>query len=212
MFKQSPSASCPSACGCIAEDWRHFTRCPHPQRMQAWEAFIPILIAVTYRWTLDPSLRRVLLHLMAPFTSLMPIPIDSLPPEYTILLTTQQAIGVDSLLFGFFSEDWVRLQDQYLQARGLPCSENKATRAISSLILTLHEQCHTVWLLRNLHLHGTDPNNITSYKHLHLLAQIQELYDAIPNMMQHDRGILAYPMEGRRLQSTTTLTLSGPPI
>jgi hypothetical protein len=112
---------------------------------------------------------------------------------------------VDSLLFGFFSEDWVRLQDRYLRARGLPCSKNEATRAISSLILSFHEQCHTVWLLRNLHLHGTDPNNITSYKHLHLLAQIQELYDAIPDMMQHDREILAYPMEGRRLQSTTTL-------
>jgi hypothetical protein len=38
-----------------------------------------------------------------------------------------------------------------------------------------------------------------------LLAQIQELYDAIPEMMQHDRNLLAYPMEGQRLQSTTTL-------
>jgi hypothetical protein len=32
---------------------------------------------------------------------------------------------------------------------------------------------HSLWLLRNQHLHGTDPNNTTtSYKHLHLLAHI----------------------------------------
>jgi hypothetical protein len=71
--------------------------------------------------------------------------------------------------------------------------------------MTLHEQCHTVWLLRNQHLHGADPNNLTSYKHLHLLAQIQELYDARPHMMRHNRDLLSYPMDFRRLQSTATL-------
>jgi hypothetical protein len=42
-----------------------------------------------------------------------------------------------------------------------------------------HDQCHVVWLLRNQHLRDmTDPENTTSYMHSHLLAQIQELYDA----------------------------------
>jgi hypothetical protein len=71
----------------------------------------------------------------------------------------------------------------------------------------MHEQCHTVWLLRNQHLHGTDLNNTTSsYKHLHLLAQIQELYDTIPHMAHHDRAVFAFPMEFRRLQCTSALT------
>jgi hypothetical protein len=30
-FQQSPSASCPSASGCVDEDWVHFPRCPHRQ-------------------------------------------------------------------------------------------------------------------------------------------------------------------------------------
>jgi hypothetical protein len=34
-FNQSPTASCPSACGCIDEDWRHFPLCPHEQRRQS---------------------------------------------------------------------------------------------------------------------------------------------------------------------------------
>jgi hypothetical protein len=42
-FKQSPSAHCPSACGCVDEDGRHFLRCAHPQRLQAWDSFLPTL-------------------------------------------------------------------------------------------------------------------------------------------------------------------------
>jgi hypothetical protein len=123
-----------------------------------------------------------------------------------MLLTTQYSIGDDSLLFGFFSNDWVRLQERYLHARGLPSSKQESTRAIRSLIQLFHEQCHSVWLLRNQHLHGTDPANTTSYKHLHLLAQIQELYDAAPLMMTHDRDIFAFPRELRNLQSTSMIT------
>jgi hypothetical protein len=72
------------------------------------------------------------------------------------------------------------------------------------------KQCHTLcWLLRNQHLHGIDPNNnITSYKHLHLLAQIQELYDATPHMMWNDRDLFAFHREWLpmcSLQSTATL-------
>jgi hypothetical protein len=59
------------------------------------------------RWQLDPSLRRILLHMITPLTPADPIPIDNLPAEYTVLLTAQQSIGADSLLFGFFTDDWV---------------------------------------------------------------------------------------------------------
>jgi hypothetical protein len=156
------------------------------------------------RWHLDPSLRRVVLHLVSPLT-LSPIPIDGLDDEYAMLLETQQSIGEDSLLFGFFSTDWVRLQDRYLQAVGLPHALHEASRAIRSLMVSFHDHCHSVWLLRNEHLHGTDPRNSTSSKHLHLLAQIQYLYEAVPQMMSHDRDIFAFPFESRKLQSTSTL-------
>jgi hypothetical protein len=69
------------------------------------------------------------------------------------------------MLFGFFSTDWVRLQDRYLWAVGLHQLKHEALRAIRSLITAFHDQWHDViWLLRNEHLHGFYPNNTTSYK------------------------------------------------
>jgi hypothetical protein len=123
------------------------------------------------RWQVDPSLRRILLHMLVPLTTLSPIPLeDHLADEYMILLETQHSIGDDSLLFGFFSLEWTTLQDHYLTTLGLPRSKHEAARAMRSLALMFHDQCHVVWLLRNQHLHGTDPANTTSYIHSHLLA------------------------------------------
>jgi hypothetical protein len=206
-FGQSPSASCPSACGCPEEDWKHFLRCPHLQRKQAWTVFVPMLSSTMERWQLDPSLRRILLHMIVPLTTLPPIPLTDLADEYKMILTTQRLIGEDSLLFRFFSTAWVRLQDRYLKTLGLPSSRHEATRAVRSMILLCHEQCHSIWLLQNNHLHGTDPKNLTCYKkHLHLLAQIHELYEAVvPHMMQHDRPIFDFPFDCRKLQSTSIL-------
>jgi hypothetical protein len=104
-------------------------------------------------------------------------------------MATQRSIGEDSLLFGFFSTEWLRLQDRYLQTLGLPQSQHEASRVVRSLIIMVQDQCHGVWLLRNPHLlHGADPYNMTSYKHSHLLAQITELSEAAPHMMVDDRG------------------------
>jgi hypothetical protein len=154
---------------------------------------------------LGPVATPSCLHLVSPLTLSPPIPITALADEYSMLIETQQSIGEDSLLFGFFSTDWARLQDRYLQAVGLPRDPNEASRAIRSLIVAFHNHCHSVWLLRNQHLHGTDPKNTTSYKHIHLLAQIQDLYDAVPPMMSHDQAIFEFPLESKKLQSTATL-------
>jgi hypothetical protein len=129
-YKQSPSASCPSACGCTEEDWKHFSRCPHVQRRQAWTTFVPTVREIMERWHLDPGLHRVLLHLLVPLTSLPPIPLHHLPAEYTMVLMTQRSIGEDLLLFDLFSNDWVRLQHRYLRACGLPSFKQEAMRAI----------------------------------------------------------------------------------
>jgi hypothetical protein len=40
---------------------------------------------------------------------------------------------------------------------------------------------------------------------MHLMAQIQELYEAAPFMMLHARDVFAYPLEARQLQSTSVL-------
>jgi hypothetical protein len=156
------------------------------------------------RWEVDPSLRRILLHRISPLLTSPAIPLTNLADEYLMLLSTQRSIGEDSLLFRLFSTAWARLQDRYLRAAvGLPHQKYEAARAIRSLITAFHDQCHVVWLLRNQHLHGTDPQNTTLYKHLHLLAQICELYDTKQYMTAHDRDVLAtVPMAMSQKQAT----------
>jgi hypothetical protein len=81
--------------------------CPHEQRRQSWTAFTPSIAALMERWSIDPSLRRVVLYLLSPLTHGPTIPINNLSDEHSMLLTTQQSIGNDSLLFEFFSTEWV---------------------------------------------------------------------------------------------------------
>jgi hypothetical protein len=172
----------------------------------AWkESQLSLNVMAMNRWEMDPSLRRILLHMISPLLTSPEIPLTNLADKCIMLLTTQWSIGDDSLLFGCFSMDWARLQDPYLRVVGVTYQKDEASRAIRSLITAFHDQCHVVWLLRNQHLHGTDPQNATSYKHLHLLAQIRELYDAQQYMMAHDGNLLAFTFECRHLQSTATL-------
>jgi hypothetical protein len=115
QFRQSPSASCPSACGCPEEDWVHFLRCPHLQRKQAWTALlVPTLSSTMERWQLDPSLRRLMLHTIVPLNTLTPIPLNDLADEYRMLLTTQRSIGEDSLVI------WILFYRVGTAARPLP--------------------------------------------------------------------------------------------
>jgi hypothetical protein len=76
---------------------------------------------------------------------------------------------------------------------------------MKAFICNCHDFCHALGLLRNSHLHGKAPGASTSYKHLHLLAQIKELYDSAPHMLAHDCDIFSIPFDNRRLQSTRTL-------
>jgi hypothetical protein len=129
----------------------------------------------------------------------------NLASEYIILLEQQHALGPNSLFFGFLPTGWYTLQHRYLVARGLPRDKNQVDSWMKAFIRHCHDFCHALWLLRNSHLHGKAPGASTLYKHLHLLAQIGELYDSAPHMLAHDKDILSIPFETRKLQSTHTL-------
>jgi hypothetical protein len=131
--------------------------------------------------------------------------LQNLAPEYTALLQTQRDLGPNSVFFGFFVHDSLTLQDRYLKRRSLPRDRNQAASGINSLIQALLEQVHSVWLLRNEHLHGTDPLQQYSYKRLHFLAQVRELYDSAPLMLAGDLDILLMPFDRRQEQTTASL-------
>jgi hypothetical protein len=120
----SPVPSCPSHCG-EDEDWFHFIRCAHPERRQLWQEFHQTTMTLLEHWSVDPSLRRLVLALLAPFVSQQLPPMDNLAPEYTILLEQQHALGPNSLFFGFLPSGWYTLQHQYIVARDLPRDKNQ---------------------------------------------------------------------------------------
>jgi hypothetical protein len=192
-----------AAAGSIAIS--HFLRCPHRGRKQSWQEFKETLSSTFETWKIDPSLRRVLLFSVAKLDDSDPIPLDNLTDEYTMLMTTQDTIGSDSLLFGYFSPTWTFLQERYLRAIDQPVGHHQASRGIKAIITQTLEQCHCTWLLRNEHLHGTSPCQPHSYTHLHLLAQVTELYDTAPMMLVRDRDIFEVPLKDRRNQTKATL-------
>jgi hypothetical protein len=134
-----------------------------------------------------------------------PIPLDNLTDDYKMLMTTQDTVGSDSLLLGHSSPTWTLLQERYLRAIDEPVGHHQASRGIKAIITQTLEQCHCTWLLRNDHLHGTSPFQPYSCKHLHLLAQVTELYKAAPLMLMSDRDIFESPLEDRRNQTKATL-------
>ena len=132
-------------------------------------------------------------------------PGQQLTDEYAMLHTVQNSIGSNSLFFGFFSREWYTIQRRYLHVCLLPSNANQADNAINSLIIATLRQVHEIWLLRNAHLHGTDPLRKHSYVHFHLLAKIRELYECAPLVMTADQDIFSYPFDRRQEQSTAAL-------
>jgi hypothetical protein len=182
-----------------------FLRCAHPACVVLWRECSRTIAKTFDTGTIDPSLRRLVLYWLARLSDASPILLDNLGDEYSMLQTTQEAIGEDSILFGYFALKWVQLQERYLLARDLPRGWNQAAGGIKAVALQLLEQCHECWLLRNTHLHGTDPHNTCSYKHLHLVAQVTALYESAPLMLASDREIFEILIEARHLQTKATL-------
>jgi hypothetical protein len=175
-------------------------------RKHSWQEFAQTLSGTFETWKIDPSLRIVLLFAVAKLADSDPIPLDNLTDDYKMPMTTQDTIGSDSLLLGHFSPTWTLLQERYLRAIDEPVGHHQASRGIKAIITQTLEQCHhCTWLLRNEHLHGTSPFQPHLYKHLHLLAQVTELYEAAPMVLMSDRDIFEIPLEDRRNQTKATL-------
>jgi hypothetical protein len=71
-------------------------------------------MALLERWSVDPSLRRIVMVILAPFVARASPPLLALAPEYTILLEHQIALGPNSLFFIFLPPAWSTLQQRYL--------------------------------------------------------------------------------------------------
>ena len=157
-FQQSSTPRCPSQCG-ANETYHHFFRCPHPARtaqMQTLKSDLKVL-AASHR--LDPALTRILYSFLCQYIGDTPLPLPT-KASHLRLFQSQLALGPDSLLFGFFHQDWVPLQHEYLGLHNLPRGKNQVFLCIQSLIVQIFESWFHLWLLRNSHLHGTSAHNL----------------------------------------------------
>ena len=127
-------------------------------------------------------------------------------PDYAAMLcTTQLQIGPSSLHEGLLATGWVDAQFDFLERNNLPRRKNQASSVFKVLLTDLFNHTHECWLLRNTHLHVSNPLSHRCFKHRHLLQQIQALYDLAPKMLAKDREIFAFPIEARENHSTSRL-------
>ena len=196
-ISQSPSPLCPSSCGCT-ETRPHFLRCPHPDRIRHWRDFIPSLVSLAKTNKLDPYLRRLMLVFVDPLAGNVPPDITGLPSHYHDLLIRQQRIGPDSFLLGWLHTDWVQLQHQFLVARKLPHNHNQAFNSIGAILSLVLEQIHSLWLLRNTHLHGSTESTSPAYIRSHLLLQLEHLYAQREQCLHTDQHLFMPSLAWRR--------------
>jgi hypothetical protein len=125
--------------------------------------------------------------------------------RYQALFCSQRLLGTDSFMFGFFHQDWMHVQDDYLRFWGLRRNKNQAVTLMKLIASTIFGSLHELWFLWNSHLHDTEGTSLHSYKRSQLLHEIEELYDLAPSMLASDRSIFHYPLDKRKTHNTNQL-------
>jgi hypothetical protein len=87
----------------------------------------------------------------------------------------------------------------------LPHNKHQAATMLKHMISELWATVHSIWLSCNGNLHDNTPNQLHSYKCLHILAEIASLYEQAPHMLQPNYCIFNYPLVDRSHHSTASL-------
>jgi hypothetical protein len=205
-FKLSPSANCPSDCGCVAETEHHLLRCPHPDRKALHLHSLPALHTINNQHNADPWLRQILLSILSNFDPAITFNLTTLTPPYRALIRAQAALGADALFYGFFHRSWVALQHAYLKRLGHPRERNQARHLIELWGNHFQTAARAQWTARNSHLHDSDGSAIP-YARTLLLAEVRHIYSSHDRLLFHDRAAVyqSLTLEERLAFSTPRL-------
>jgi hypothetical protein len=203
-FHLSPSASCPSACGCPTETDTHLLRCSHPERRKIHSDSILEFRATFTKHNADPWLRQILLSILATFDPSITYTFAHFTQPYRELVAAQASLGPDALYYGFFHHSWVSLQNDYLRNTGRPRDRNQACLLVEQWAHLCQKTMRSQWAARNSHLHDSTPDD-PSYARTLLLAETRNIYSLSDRILFHDREAIyqAIPL-ANRLQFTTT--------
>jgi hypothetical protein len=205
-FGLSPSASCPSDCGCLEETDTHLLHCPHPDRQRLHSDLHLAIRSTPRKHNADPWLRQILFSLLSTAAAPIPFTLASLTLPYTDLIAAQSAMGPDSLFYGFFHHSWVSLQEAYLRNLGLPHDRNQARLLVEHWAHLFLNAARSQWNARNGHLHDSSPDAVPYARTLRL-AETRAIYNAKELLLFHDRDAIyqAVSLEDRLQFSTPRL-------
>jgi hypothetical protein len=163
----SPSASCPSECGCTEETDTHLLRWPHPDCLGIHSNLVSKL-----RDTSRAHNAEILSSILASFNPAIPYNLMALTQPYQDLVRAQSLLGPDALYYGYFHHSWVRLQEVYLRHLDRPRDQNQQAcwLLVEKWAHLFQKATRHHWAARNSHLHDSSPTS-TPYKHSLLLVK-----------------------------------------
>jgi hypothetical protein len=85
-FRLSPSAACPSDCGCLAETESHLLRCSHPDRKALHTASFLAIRSLCQQHKADPWLRQILFSILSNFDPTITFNLTTLTQPYRDLI------------------------------------------------------------------------------------------------------------------------------
>jgi hypothetical protein len=178
-MKLTPSAACPSVCGELREDEDHLLRCPHP-------TLVKTLQKIFLQHHVDPWLRQLLLSGIAAVHPATPCNLTALTPPYRALASAQTRLGPHALFYGFFHQDWIRLQDKYLRSQQKPTERNQSSHVIKLIAMHFQATARAQWDARNHHLHATRDDHQPFIRTV-ACQEIALMYDQLHTLLPLDR-------------------------
>ena len=181
--------ACPS-CSHPFETNQHIMICEHPSRAQWRQQTISKIIQYS-EGVADPYLVDILRDGLSRFhRQLEPINPAHYPTQYTLLITSQNAIGWEHIYRGRWSVSWQTLQDEHITRSPRPVIRNVAGKSLLlGLGRLLIDQWLHLWKLRNDDRHGADNQCHSILRESTLHAAIHELYTYRLQVCPNDRKI-----------------------
>jgi hypothetical protein len=199
-FHLSPSAACPSECGCLEETDSHLLLCPHPERRCIYRSSLKAINDTGKQHHADPWLQQILASVLATYDPSIRFNLTSLTPPYRDLIRAQTALGPASLFYGFFHHSWLTLQDAYLSHCGHPRERHQAQHLLGLWAHQFQAMARSQWDTRNHHLHDSTPD-AQPYAHQLLLARTRNIYSLSDLILYHDRAAVYHDIPlAERLQ------------
>jgi hypothetical protein len=171
------------------EDLDHLLRCDHPDRKPWRSRLYATLREACESFDTRESLIDVLIKGIDAWMHSTVIDPADYPPSLHDLILSQTSIGWRQLFQGRFSTQWIKLQDQYLQANGISNPNTTGTLWVTRMITVIWRQFFTMWEQRNLKVHGHDLATRTKAQRKRLATEFRFLQSKQNEVLQTNREL-----------------------